>query len=216
MDRDINNLKNTVLSELNSLGQLMNLVLVPSNTGKIQSSSTTKEKNNYKIVDDSLSYKLNIHKISILSEDIILPFEEFILDLKNFKSLEKDNFNFFKQNFLQRLFFKKKNMDLINKINSYKEKYSWIIVPEKVLTILQKSECFTENTFKDEHKSRCIGKMDTYNVYKNPDNNSESIFFGNFQTSTLLVNKNTLENSIEFCINYLFVETGESIELKIT
>ena len=217
MIQDINILKNNVLSEINSLSQLMDLVLVPSNSGKIKSSKTIKENNKYKIIDEFAEYKLENLRISLTSHNETIGFfSKYITELKKFKKLEKTNFRFFKQNLIEKFFFKRKNSKLINKINEFKEKYSWIIVNKRVFKILEKSENYSENTDKDIYKVNCLGKLDLFNIYLNPDEKDDCIYFGNFQTSSLLINKNTVESSTEFQLNYLFVESGDSLQLQIT
>lgn len=217
MIQDINSLKNNVLSEINSLSQLMDLVLVPSNTGKIKSSKTIKENNKYKTIDEFVEYKLEQVCVSLPFDDNNIGFfSKYISELKNFERLEKMSFKFFKQNFIEKLFFKRKNSDLINKIKEFKEKYSWIIVNKRVLVILEKSDSYSENLSKDLYKLGSLGKLDLFNIYLNPDEKDDCIYFGNFQTSSLLINKNTVESSTEFQLNYLFVESGDSLQLQIT
>jgi hypothetical protein len=55
----------------------------------------------------------------------------------------------------------------------------------------------------------CIGRFDNLNLYLNADINSDKIYFGNYNSATILVRRDN--STLEYCL----IEAGETTELQI-
>lgn len=238
-----------LINKINSLSQLVNTIFVDSSYGKITTVRTVKDKNIIRNIEDSIDYSLKRHRIitksinsklvtisdlpqrktvcsdktvcNCLSYDIL---ELFISELNDSCKINKQEFNFFKQNFFLNIFFKKNPEDLVNKILSLSEKSSWIIVSKNILETLEKSKRFQSIKTNNDSIIKCLGTIDNLKIYLNPSEKESLVYFGNYDSITILINKNIEQKLNEFShtkngivyIDYLFVETGEIQALLVT
>ena len=190
------------MQDINSLSQIFDLIVVDKSEGKLNFSKTIKNGKHYKVINDSVDYKLTHTRFDKI-------FENVLSDLSEFKKSKKVQFKFAKRNFFEKIFFKKNYSDIFKKIKSLSENYSWLIIPEKYLYIIVKSECYSENQNTYNSTMNCIGRFDNLNLYLNPDINSDKIYFGNYNSATILVRRDN--STLEYCL----IEAGETTELQI-
>jgi regulatory protein YycH of two-component signal transduction system YycFG len=71
-----------------------------------------------------------------------------------------------------------------------------------------------------------VGKLDEIQVYLNPDEDESVVYFGNYDSTTILINKNIQDEDLKICslfkegrsliVEYLFLETGRTKLLKVS
>ena len=190
------------MQDINSLSQIFDLIVVDKSEGKLNFSNTIKKGKSFEVKNEYVEYKLSLTQNDKL-------FDNVLIDLTNFKKLRKVKLKFFKRNFLEKIFFKRNYVNLLKKIKSISENYSWLIIPKKYLYIIKQFDSYSENQNGHNSILNCIGKFDNLNLYLNADINSDKIYFGNYNSATILVR---IDNST---IEYFLIETGETTELQI-
>lgn len=235
-------IRKNIIDKISLLNQLSNVIFVENSKGKINSTKTIKEKNIIRNIDDSIDYELKRHRIqtksinsslvtisdlpgeqtvcskrslcSCLSNDL---YDLFIQEIKSACKIERTTFNYFKRNSFLSIFFKKNPEDLVNKILNLSKNYSWIIVSRSIYKELYKSKNFVSN---NREESNLVGSIGDLNVYLNNYENEKVIYFGNYESITIIVNKNIdfkidqfsqNQNSTIF-IDYIFIENNCNIQ----
>jgi hypothetical protein len=190
------------LQEINHLSQIFDLITVDESEGRLNFSNTIKKGKSFEVKNEYIEYKL-----SLTQNDKII--ENVLIDLTNFKKLTKIKLKFYKRNFLERIFFKRNYANLLKKIKSISENYSWLIIPKKYLYIIKKFDSYSENQNGHNSILNCIGKFETLNLFLNPNNEVDKLYFGNYNSATILVRRDNSK------LEYYLIETGESTELQI-
>ena len=204
-----------------------------------------KNNNIIRYITESLDYKLKSHRILIKSNNkhggsiIISDLPNtptissnksichcissdinniFISEIKSFKNTQKFKYSFFKQNLFKKLFNKNTEKNLIDYILDIGKDCSWIIVPFFIFDIIKKYELFDSNSSGSESLIYNAGKLSNINVYVNVDRDESIVYFGNYDSVSIIINKNIKEDIIKstsiykrgksIIVDYLFVETG--------
>jgi hypothetical protein len=237
------------ISNLSVINQIVETIYVGDTVGKIEVSKTIKENNVVRNVSEDIEYKLKPHRLIIKSHKkhnstvIIsdLPNSKTIIDnksichclssdinnifiseLKSFKSTQKSTYRFFNQNFLTKLFKKNTKVDLVSQIINLGEDCSWAILPRFIFDIIKDSEWFDATNMVSESIIFNAGRLDDLNIYINPDEDESMIYFGNYDSITIIINKNIREDELKsassfrkedksIIIEYLFIENFNGI-----
>ena len=237
------------ISNLSVINQIVETIYVGDTVGKIEVSKTIKEHNVVRNVSEDIEYKLKPHRLIIKSHKkhnstvIIsdLPNSKTIIDnksichclssdinnifiseLKSFKSTQKSTYRFFNQNFLTKLFKKNTKVDLVSQIINLGEDCSWAILPRFIFDIIKDSEWFDATNMVSESIIFNAGRLDDLNIYINPDEDESMIYFGNYDSITIIINKNIREDELKsassfrkedksIIIEYLFIENFNGI-----
>lgn len=237
------------ISNLSVINQIVETIYVGDTVGKIEVSKTIKENNVVRNVSEDIEYKLKPHRLIIKSHKkhnstvIIsdLPNSKTIIDnksichclssdinnifiseLKSFKSTQKSTYRFFNQNFLTKLFKKNTKVDLVSQIINLGEDCSWAILPRFIFDIIKDSEWFDATNMVSESIIFNAGRLDDLNIYVNPDEDESMIYFGSYDSITIIINKNIREDELKsassfrkedksIIIEYLFIENFNGI-----
>lgn len=232
------------ISKMTIFEQFAQTFFVDDKIGVIEIQNTFREKESHKFVKTEISYELKNHRIiskninssniiiSDLTESSTITIDKsicrcvssdlnklFIQELSRFEKIQKYEFNFFNQNIFKRLFFPNKHQDLINKFKEVGENMSWAIIPYKLLPQLYKSEELKLSKEDNEKLIYNLGSLNHIEIYVNPDDDSNKIYFGNYESIIILANKNMniFENNqgMNYNIEYLFIENGLIKSLQI-
>lgn len=237
-----------LIDSVNSLGQMVNTIVVESSNGVIRSIKTIKDKNTVRNIEDNIEYSLKRHRVQTKSinsklmtisdmpgEDTVCTGENvydclcydivdmFISELKDICKIKHSKFNYFNRNKIYNLFFKSDPNKLVDRIISFSGNSSWIIVPGFIFDIIKKSDRFCEYP-KTNSVIKCLGKLGEISVYLNPSNKEGTIYFGNYDSLTIIINKNIGFSLDEFSqnkngsiiVDYLFLQNGDVRSLIIT
>lgn len=235
---------------LTVINQLVETHYVEKSVGQIEVSKTIKEKDLVRNIVEKIDYKLKQHRLiikkhkhsSIIISD--LPSSKtissdrstcecvssdinniFINELRSFKNIQNFEFDFFKQKFFKRIFNPNTDDKLIDKIIEVGKDCSWMIVPVFIYDIIRDSEWFSESIIKQDSLIFNVGKLSDIQVYINPDEFESAIYFGNYDSTSILINKNIGEEESKICslykeekyivVEYLFLETGKTKVLRV-
>ena len=231
------------ISNLSVINQIVETIYVDESIGKIEVSKTIKENNVVRNVNEFIEYKLKPHRLIIknhkkhnstviisdlpnsktiidnksvchcLSSDIN---NIFISELKSFKGTQKFSYRFFNQSFLMKLIKKNTEFDLVEYIINLGKDCSWAILPKFIFEIVKDSEWFDATNMISESIIFNAGKLDDLNIYVNPDEDESMIYFGNYDSITIIINKNIKEDELKsgnfhkegksVVVEYLFIE----------
>lgn len=240
------------ISSLTVINQIVETIYVDDSIGKIEIARTSKDKNVVRHITESLDYKLKSHRLLIKSHrghnsNIIisdLPNSPtissnksichcvssdinniFISEIKSFKGTQKFKYNFFEQNLFKKLFNKNTEGKLIDHLLDLGKDCSWIIVPVFIFDIIKGSKWFEPNNSGSESLIYNTGKLTHINVYVNMDEGESSVYFGNYDSISIIINQNIKEDYLKsasfykegksIVVDYLFIETGITKQLII-
>lgn len=109
-------------------------------------------------------------------------------------SKDKEKWSFFNQNIIRRLFSKRSKTDLVNRIFEMGKDSNWVIITKSVYMILKKSNFFSDNTNNSDSIIKNVGqlKLDqlSINVYLDSDSEENVIYFGRYDSVSIILNKN--------------------------
>jgi hypothetical protein len=240
------------VTNLYSLNQIIETILVDENQGSINVQKTVKLGDSVKVINEDINYKLESTRLIIKSDNeftqniVISDIDiETIMNNKSlceciarntnnifgkefskFKDTINHTINYFNQGFLQKIFNKTKNEEVISKIEELSRGNSWMIIPQKFVEIFRNSSKFQENKVENPSLIYNFGSIDDYQVYLNPNQRESKIYFGNYDSITLLVNRNlstedlktnssTYTQSMNMGVNYLFIQNRPLSVLEI-
>lgn len=242
---EINRVK--LLNEINCLSvvnQLVETIWVDSPSGEIETCRISKENGLVRSIVEKVKYNLKSFNLFIKSghemHDIIIsdvPSSRtitknqsvdrkasdninsiFINELDKFKNTQNIEFPFFRKGLLPKIMGWNRKSKLIEKITDCSKGCSWMIVSNDIFEILESTEKFEKikNTSRTIFKS--VGKMGDTNVYLNPSEERNVIYFGNYDSITLVINRNIHEQECRWhfseydtklvIVEYLVYENG--------
>ena len=233
------------ISNLSVINQLVETVYVDDSKGRLETVRISKKEGVVKTINDSIDFKLKtngfITKNNLIISD--LPHTKtivgnktlqqcissninkvFINEIKSFKNTQFFKFKFRKTSLISKIFRKSNNNKLIEKIINIGSDCSWVIIPSFMKDVISKSNKFISNVNSTNSLIYNFGTLGNINVYVNPDEDGLSLYFGNYDSITIIINKNiknielkTLSkykgNKIE--LDYLFIERGITKILKL-
>ncbi len=236
---------------LTIINQLVETHCVEESIGQIEVSKTIKDHDAVRHINETIDYKLKQHRLiikkhkhnSVVISD--LPISNtissnkstcecissdinqiFINELKSFKNIQTFEYDFFKQSFFKRIFNPNTDEKLTQHIIDLGKDCSWIIVPTFLYEIIVDSEWFQPSNMKEDSLIFNVGKLDEIQVYLNPDEDESVVYFGNYDSTTILINKNIQDEDLKICslfkegrsliVEYLFLETGRTKLLKVS
>jgi hypothetical protein len=231
------------ISHLSVINQIVETIYVDETVGQIEVSKTIKENDIVRNVSEFIDYKLKPHRLIIKnhrqhnSTVIIsdLPKSKTIIDnkpvchclsvninnifiseLKSFKNIQRSSYRFFNQKFFAKLFKKNTENDLVEQILTLGRNCSWAILPRFIFDVIRDSEWFDATNMISESIIFNAGKLDDLNIYVNPDEDESMIYFGNYDSITIVINKNIKEDELKsgsfhkdgksIVVEYLFIE----------
>jgi len=239
------------LKDLTIINQLVDTHFVENKNGEIEVSKVVKEYDSVRTISEVIKYKLKSHRIQHKKNkeglDIIISDlacgqtinkdekicqciskninQIFISELKSFKQTQKYSFNYFSQNWFQKLLFKKTESNLIDFIIKVGENTSWMIVPEFILDLIRDSEWFVENQVEATSIINKVGKLSNIDIFVNPNQIESFVYYGNYDSIMLIIDKNIEEKQVKstgfetesksYTVNYLFIETGQTKILEV-
>lgn len=234
------------ISTLTVAHQLVNTIFVDQPIGDIEIDQTRKVGNRIDHDKQILHYRLSPHRFIIknckhsecnliisdiptfktiemnkcICETASYGFNQaFIMELRNSKNIVKDKINFFNQGFFRKMFKKTTESGLMSKISEYSSECSWMIVPDFIFEMFEKSDLFEEMECKSDFLFRNVGRMNGVNVYLNTTELDPVIYFGNYDSITIIINKNIgissarsmkpdMESDRIISVDYQFLENG--------
>lgn len=254
METTINqeNLLNEI-STLTVINQIVETIYVEEPTGSINISKVVKDGNEIKTINNDINYKLKDHRIIVKSDECfksnliitdnpnkktikrnqkicnILSTDInniFINELQQFKNIEKGEYKYYKQNFFKKLFKKNKKEELIEYILKFSQNCSWAIVPMPIWEIIKESEWFERTSLTAKSLIFCSGQLHGLNIFINPSEDDKVIYFGNFDSIIIVINKNIKTEKLkcisnvytsgtELMVSYTFIENGLTKALSI-
>jgi hypothetical protein len=240
------------ISHLTVINQIVETIYVNESIGQIEIDKTIKENDVIRHINEKLDYKLKSHRLIIKNDyfnktNIVisdLPKSQticnnrpicqcvssdinhiFISELKSFKNIQKSSYQFFNQNFIKRLISPNTESDLVKHILNVSNDCSWIIVPTFILDIIKDSEWFESTHIHSESIIYNAGKLSDISVYVNPEENESIVYFGNYDSISIVINKNIKEDSMKsagfykegktIIVDYLFLERGVTKYLAV-
>jgi len=233
------------ISSLTVINQLVETIYVDDSIGQIEVDKTIKDNNVVRHIVEKLDYKLKSHRLIIKShkgnEDSIIISDLlntptissnkpichcvssdinniFTSEIKSFKNTQKFKYKFFNQGLFKKIFKKNTEHNLVDHILDLGKDCSWIIMPPFILDIIKDSEWFDANNYISESLIYNSGKLSDMNVYVNPNEDESVVYFGNYDSISIIINKNIKEDVLKtasfykegksIVVDYLFLETG--------
>ena len=240
------------VTNLYSLNQIIETILVDENQGSINVQKTVKLGDSVKVINEDINYKLESTRLIIKSDseftqNIVISDIDietimnnkslcdciarntnniFAKEFSKFKDTSNQTINYFNQGFLQKIFNKTKNEQVVSKIEEIAKGNSWMIIPQKFVEIFRSSSKFQENKVENPSLIYNFGNIGDYQIYLNPNQRESKIYFGNYDSITLLVNRNlstedlktnssTYTQSMNMGVNYLFIQNRPLSVLEI-
>jgi len=232
------------ISKLTTFDQFAQTLFVEHSHGVIEVEKSYKELHTLKFVRTEIAYTLKNHRIiskdlnstkifiSDLTETPTISIDKsicrcvssdlnklFIKELDNFENVDSDNFNLFSQNMFKKIFNPNTNEDLINKFLDFGMGMTWAIVPYNLLSLFYESDKLNLCKESNEKIIYRLGRMENIDVYINSDDESNKIYFGNYDSILILANKfiNIVENNRgkNYNFEYLFIEQGKIKKLQV-
>ena len=240
------------VTNLYSLNQIIETILVDENQGSINVQKTVKLGDSVKVINEDINYKLESTRLIIKSDseftqNIVISDIDietimnnkslcdciarntnniFAKEFSKFKDTINQTINYFNQGFLQKIFNKTKNEQVVSKIEEIAKGNSWMIIPQKFVEIFRSSSKFQENKVENPSLIYNFGNIGDYQIYLNPNQRESKIYFGNYDSITLLVNRNlstedlktnssTYTQSMNMGVNYLFIQNRPLSVLEI-
>ena len=242
------------ISKVTVVNQLVETIYVDDSNGSIEKTNTIKEGHIIRETTEKIEYKLKPHRLIVKTQknsnnhlvisDVpknntiftnkcicdcasIAVNRTFISELKSSRKIQKSSFNFFKQNLLKRIFNKTTEDKLVKNILDFGNGCSWMVVPGFISDIIKESELFNEVENNSKSLIRKEGKLGDIDVYINEDENDSIIYFANYDSITVIINKNikidskpTVSNTYSdgkiVSVEYLFIENGLTKMLTIS
>ena len=241
------------VSNLNCLNQIIETILVDDSTGSIESFKTIKEVDSIRHIKEDINYKLKTTRLLIKSNLlmdntlVISDIDEetisnnscifdciakntnniFAKEFFNLKKLEKHELVYFKQPFLKKVFGPVTEKDVFNKIDQIGSNYSWIIIPNDFKSLFTNNKDFISQDYSDRKIIHNFGKYKDLNVWVNPDQKVQTIYFGKYDSLTLIINKNlkiddlkcfndTYQLNKSISVEYLFIENQPISSLTLS
>ena len=242
------------ISKVTVVNQLVETIYVDDSNGSIETTNTIKEGHIIRETTEKIEYKLKPHRLIVKTQkksnnhlvisDVpknntiftnkcicdcasIAVNRTFISELKSSRKIQKSSFNFFKQNLLKRIFNKTTEDKLVKNILDFGNGCSWMVVPGFISDIIKESEWFNEVENNSKSLIRKEGKLGDIDVYINEDENDSIIYFANYDSITVIINKNikidstpnvsnTYSDGKIVSVEYLFIENGLTKMLTIS
>lgn len=243
--QEINRVK--LLDEINCLSvvnQLVETIWVDSPNGEIETCRISKENGLVRSVVEKVKYNLKSFNLFIKpnpsSEDIIisdLPSSKtitrnqsidmkasdninlvFINEIDKFKNTQLIKYPYFRLGVIPKILGWNRKSKLIEKISECSRGCSWMIVSQKVLDILEGTENFEKINNFSRTIFKLVGKIGETNIYLNPAEERNVAYFGNYDSITLVLNRNMQEkeclwhfteyDSKLLIVEYLVYENG--------
>ena len=231
------------LSEMTIFDQLIETIYVSEDKGTLVTTNIYKFGDSVKSTEEKIpfnlkSYRLLVYKDSnnqsiyisdgvkcdtlkkdsdpckCISKDIN---RIFINEMKNFKNIKKEEFKYFKTNFLENIFSKKTPSNLLDKIIKVGKGCSRVIIPKKIFDVIRNQpEVETILSGSISIINKC-GKVSDLTLYMNPNETENICYFGNHDSIYFLINKNLIidSNPTKINIKYQFIERGVTRSLIV-
>ena len=231
------------ITNLSSLNQIIETIIVDENIGSIKINKTIKDSNSIKSIDEEISFNLKSTKLIIKSDDQLInnivifeidkdtiinnkPICECISkntnniisrEFNKLLNIHKQTINFSNRGFFKKLFYPNDYKSIFKKIKECSVGNSWMIIPKTLTKIFEKNPLFIETEFDCEFIIHRMGLLEDISVFINPDQKENCIYFGNYESLTLIINKNltikeiktnstTYTSAISMEVNYLLIE----------
>lgn len=240
------------VTTLSSLNQIIETILVDDKIGTIEIFKTIKDVDSVRNITDKIEYKLKSTRLIIKSDEnynkniVISDIDSetiinnkplldcvsrntnniFAKEFGKLKNTVNHEINYFNQGFFKKIFNKTTIKDLTEKIKELSQGYSWLIIPNSLVDLFLQ----IGNTQVDKVNCKSLiynlGKFEDLNVYVNPDQTDSKIYFGSYESLTLIVNKNletkeiktnstTYTKGISMEVNYLLIENSPITVLEV-
>ena len=238
------------VTTLSSLDQIIETILVDDKIGTIEIFKTIKDVDSVRNITDKIEYKLKSTRLIIKSDDsfnkniIISDIDSetirnnkslcdcvarntnniFAKEFGKLKNTVNHKINYFNQGLLKKVFNQTTKKYLVEKIQQLSNGHSWLIIPKKLVDFFV--EIGVSKLNKNGSLIYNLGKFENLNVYVNPDQIDSKIYFGNYESLTLIINKNletkeiktnstTYTKGISMEVNYLLIENSPITVLEV-
>ena len=240
------------VTTLSSLDQIIETILVDDKIGTIEIFKTIKDVDSVRNITDKIEYKLKSTRLIIKSDDsfnknIIIsdidsetirnnkPLRDcvarntnniFAKEFGKLKNTINHKIIYFNQGFLRKIFNQTTKQDLFEKIQLLGNGHSWLIIPKKLVDFFVEVVISQPNQTESCPLIYNLGKFDNLNVYVNPNQLDSKIYFGNYESLTLIVDKNidtkeiktnstTYTKGVSIEVNYLLIENSPITVLEV-
>lgn len=172
--------------QIDSIAKYFETILVETSKGKLETTEVVREKRGYKNIN-----KINDYNLKNCNHSL---FFEICQDLKSFENVDVKDVKYLKLNLFQKIFFKNKEKKLIEQVNKMLNESSWLIIPSFLIETFSKYNNFVVNLTQED--KILVGSYGQINILLNPNIGSKEIYFGNYNSFKVIVNKNNLDFSI--------------------
>jgi hypothetical protein len=231
------------IANLSSLNQIIETIIVDDNDGSIKINKTIKDSNSIKNIDEEISYNLKSTRLIIKTDDELVnnivisdidretivknrPICECISkntnnivsrEFRKLSNVQHYKINFFNQSFFKKLFNPINHKEVFEKIKELAKNNSWMIIPPTLMDLFENESTFQKIEAECESIIHQFGHLENVNVFMNPDQKENCIYFGSYESLTLIVNKNlttkeiktnstTYTKGLSMEVNYLLIE----------
>lgn len=238
------------ITNLTRLNQIIETVVVNESIGTIEVSKTIKEVDSIRQINEEISYKLKTTRLLIRSNQekslVISDTDDqtitknsklcdciarntnmiFSKECSKLKNAIKYNINYFSQSLFKKIFNKTKKKDVFDLIDQIGEKYSWVAIPLQFKNLFDDDKNFFKSETEDQRIIHIYGRYKNLSIYVNVDQSQPTMYFGKYDSLTLIINKNFLISDIKtlseiytegknISIEYLFIENQPISSLTI-
>lgn len=172
--------------QIDLLSKYFETILVDSSNGKLETTEVLREKRGYKTIKKVNDYNLIGCEHSL--------FSSICKNLNSFEETEVKQIKYLNFNLFQKLFYRKKEKNLIDQVKKMSNETSWLIIPSFLTNTFSKYNNFVKH-FTQENRIQ-FGLFDQINILINTDIESKEIYFGNYNSLKIIINKNNSDFSI--------------------
>jgi len=240
------------VTNLSSLNQIIETIIVDNNIGSIRINKTVKDSDMIRNINEEINYNLKSTRLIIKYDEqlmnsiVISDIDQQTIindkslcecvarntnnilskELSKLKKVNLHKLNYFNQNFFKKVFSPTSQDKLFKQISDCSKGYSWMIIPSSLKDLFTNNKNFIKSDMGVKPIIHFIGCLDEVNVFLNPNQKESKIYFGNYESLTLIVNKNlsinevktnstTYTKGISMEVNYLLIENSPLTVLEI-
>jgi hypothetical protein len=234
------------ISSVTVVNQLVETIFVDSSVGEIEIESVYKDADTIRKTHRVVKYRLDPHRLIVKSckhskSSVVISDsprgntigenkcvcdmasvgvnQAFIFGLRNSKSLVRESISFFRQGIFRKVFNRTTESKLLDKMSLFGSDCSWMIVPNFIFEVIRLSDRFVPLECESDLLMRNCGKLGKINVYLNTQEIESVVYFGNYDSITVVVNRNVCfgetkslssvyGNNMVVTVEYQFIENG--------
>ena len=238
--------------KLTSISQFIETIFVEDSIGKIDYHTTVKLGDKLTSISKVISYNLKSSKLTIrpcktlqgkvMITDLVKNKtiftgttncelinkhinNIFAIEFSTLGEVLTEKFPFYKQSIIKKVFNRNTEKKLYDKILKLSQNKTWVILPENLLYVLENEKEFMKSKNNEKNSLFLAGNLGNTSVYTNPEELT-NIYFGNYDSITLILNKNLKIEDLKpyhehyfqttkITVDYEFIQNEEIICLEV-